>query len=529
MLSQQNRRGTKGIGLLCTLAIATGLVAGVVPRAVASATPFAVAPRSDGIVAASGVATFAGSPGAHARAPLVGIAGISTGRGYWVARADGGVYHFGTAGFFGSVNPASLASPVIGIAAHPSGRGYWLVTSAGRIYPFGAAHSYGQPFLGASPVVAIAATPTGRGYWVALADGGVFAFGDAPFRGSAFGGIAVHGGAVAFAATPSGNGYWIVARNGGLFPYGDAANLGSPWPSATPMAGIAPTRSGAGYVIVDVNGRTHAYGDAGSSTRVMATGAAIVGPEGRVQYRPPSSNRTDTSASVLSVPVTVDRRTVSISAAFGFHSFWTLNTPLADSAVIAAPGARGSVVSSVQRNLLARGYWLLPTGVYDSVTLQAVWAFQKANLRSRTGVITAGDYRALLTSGRPRPRTSSGYVAELDKTRQILILARNGRADWVFNTSTGTEKPYVFAGVTSIAHTPTGHFSIIRQVDGLRVGRLGSLWRPKYFTPDGVAFHGSASIPPYPASHGCSRLSNQAIDYIWAANALPLGTAVWVY
>ena len=34
---------------------------------------------------------------------------------------------------------------------------------------------------------------------------------------------------------------------------------------------------------------------------------------------------------------------------------------------------------------------------------------------------------------------------------------------------------------------------------------------------------------PYPASHGCVRMSNPAINFIWAANILPFGTAVWVY
>jgi lipoprotein-anchoring transpeptidase ErfK/SrfK len=41
--------------------------------------------------------------------------------------------------------------------------------------------------------------------------------------------------------------------------------------------------------------------------------------------------------------------------------------------------------------------------------------------------------------------------------------------------------------------------------------------------------HGSPSIPPHPASHGCARLSNAAIDFIWAANLMPIGTPVWVY
>jgi lipoprotein-anchoring transpeptidase ErfK/SrfK len=55
------------------------------------------------------------------------------------------------------------------------------------------------------------------------------------------------------------------------------------------------------------------------------------------------------------------------------------------------------------------------------------------------------------------------------------------------------------------------------------------LWRPKYFTWTGIAVHGYTSVPPYPASHGCARVSNNAINWIWDTNQMPIGTPVWVY
>jgi lipoprotein-anchoring transpeptidase ErfK/SrfK len=67
-----------------------------------------------------------------------------------------------------------------------------------------------------------------------------------------------------------------------------------------------------------------------------------------------------------------------------------------------------------------------------------------------------------------------------------------------------------------------------RQVDGLVVDSLGALWRPKFFDA-GFAIHGDTFVPPTPVSHGCVRVSNEAIDWIWANNLAPLGTAVWVY
>ena len=65
------------------------------------------------------------------------------GIGWW--RADGGVFTFGDAGFYGSAAGRVLDQPVIGMAANRSGRGYWLVegqqasTSSPVAAPFPAA------------------------------------------------------------------------------------------------------------------------------------------------------------------------------------------------------------------------------------------------------------------------------------------------------------------------------------------------------------------------------------------------------
>jgi lipoprotein-anchoring transpeptidase ErfK/SrfK len=59
-------------------------------------------------------------------------------------------------------------------------------------------------------------------------------------------------------------------------------------------------------------------------------------------------------------------------------------------------------------------------------------------------------------------------------------------------------------------------------------GDLGSIYRPKYFN-GGIAVHGSYSIPDYPASHGCVRVSTAAMDWIWSEDLMPRGSAVWVH
>ena len=102
--------------------------------------------------------------------------------------------------------------------------------------------------------------------------------------------------------------------------------------------------------------------------------------------------------------------------------------------------------------------------------------------------------------------------------RQVVFLVRDGRTEWVLDASTGR-----VAGTT-----PTGRYTVFRQVDGYDPGPLGVLYRPKYFT-GGVAVHGFPDVPPFPASHGCVRVTNQAMDWLWSSGRLPIGMPVWVY
>ena len=77
-----------------------------------------------------------------------------------------------------------LDAPIVGMAAMPDGGGYWLVASDGGIFSFGDADFFGsmggQPH---APIVGMAATCDGGGDWFVAADGGIFSFGDALFRG----------------------------------------------------------------------------------------------------------------------------------------------------------------------------------------------------------------------------------------------------------------------------------------------------------------------------------------------------------
>jgi peptidoglycan hydrolase-like protein with peptidoglycan-binding domain len=184
-------------------------------------------------------------------------------------------------------------------------------------------------------------------------------------------------------------------------------------------------------------------------------------------------------------------------------------------------------VLALQQQLSELGYWLgTPDGAFGSLTQQAVWALQKSAGLSRDGVVGPRTRAALAQGVRPKATIEDGV--EIDLGRQILLVVRDGRVRMILNTSTGNGEEYTStAGRQAIATTPTGRFSVYRGVDGPLTNSLGELWRPRFFHR-GFAVHGSPNIPPWPASHGCARLSNAAIDMIWATDLMPIGSTVVV-
>jgi lipoprotein-anchoring transpeptidase ErfK/SrfK len=192
-------------------------------------------------------------------------------------------------------------------------------------------------------------------------------------------------------------------------------------------------------------------------------------------------------------------------------------------------GDRGADVLVLQERLRALGYWTdNPDGVFGELTRQAVYAVQKAAGISRDGVVGPQTIQALERGTRPSARNISGHAIQIDLARQLLLVTTNGNIDWILNTATGGGYTYWDGGQSHRAITPTGSYAIFRQVDGWDRSPLGMLWRPKYFV-GGIAIHGYESVPPYPASHGCVRVSIQAMDWIWATGQAPIGTRVIVY
>lgn len=194
-------------------------------------------------------------------------------------------------------------------------------------------------------------------------------------------------------------------------------------------------------------------------------------------------------------------------------------------------GSSGPAVLALQERLRELGYGLIrPDGDYGPATQQAVWAFQKAAGLRPDGVVGPKTQAALDAGHRPSSRSGAGKAVEIDLDRQILLAVENGQVTRIFNASSGNGEEYVALGRSYTARTPRGHFAVYKQVDGMHEStlELGSMYRPKYFR-GGYAVHGSGSVPPYPASHGCVRVTNGTMDWLWDTWGLPTGTPVIVY
>ena len=206
---------------------------------------------------------------------------------------------------------------------------------------------------------------------------------------------------------------------------------------------------------------------------------------------------------------------------------WTTNTDVQPGLQL---GESGSSVRRLQELLNGLGYWVgPPNGVFGDSTQQAVWALQKAAGLARDGVIGARTIAAIASGVVPAPRPAPGNLIEVDLEDDLLMVIQGGKLAYTLNTSTGGGYTYTDKGVTSVAITPTGVFHIFGVINGLDVDSLGALWRPRFFTEGGIAIHGDSYVPPFPVSHGCVRVSNEAINWIWADNIAPIGEEVWVF
>lgn len=185
-------------------------------------------------------------------------------------------------------------------------------------------------------------------------------------------------------------------------------------------------------------------------------------------------------------------------------------------------------VAEAERRLGELGYWPGEAeGIWDLLSRDALFAFQKVEGRERTGRLTRGELQALKGASRPRPLEGGPAHVEIDIRRQVLfVVANDGSVIKILSVSTGSEEYYFDQGKQQRAHTPRGRFTVQRKIERWRRSTLGLLYYPCYFS-GGFAIHGSPSVPPYPASHGCVRIPMFAAKGF--SEMVEVGTVVLVH
>ena len=238
-----------------------------------------------------------------------------------------------------------------------------------------------------------------------------------------------------------------------------------------------------------------------------------------------AGTRGETAGPAPSTTPTTARPTTTAEATTTLPSETTTTTAEAQPA--ARPAADASV-AEMQQRLADLGYDIGPIdGLAGSRTYYTIAAFQRVEGLPRTGEDSAALREALARASRPGPMVAGGAPnrVEIDLDRQVLFLWQGGSLARILPVSTGSRVAYCENGSCGDAVTPTGFFRIGRKAAGLEVSPLGQLWSPSYFY-GGIAIHGSPSIPPYPASHGCVRIPMYSHESFYQQT--PSGMAVYV-
>ena len=252
----------------------------------------------------------------------------------------------------------------------------------------------------------------------------------------------------------------------------------------------------------------------------------------------PPTTRPPTTVAPTTAPPTTAATTTTMAPPTTLPDVIQTVAPMAEP-LRAIGRSSGGEAARLQERLLELGFWVQSTdGDYGLTTRQAVMAFQKyVGFPDPSGSVDEQTAAALSSETvRPHARANSGTLVEVDKAKQILFFVIDGRTEYIVNTSTGDGEPYTEPDqntpgevITGVSITPSGLHTVNRErPEGWWEGDLGQIYRPKYFV-GGVAVHGSSSIPNYPASHGCVRVSVPAMDWIWESGIMPLKTPVWVH
>jgi hypothetical protein len=156
-------------------------------------------------------------------------------------------------------------------------------------------------------------------------------------------------------------------------------------------------------------------------------------------------------------------------------------------------GECGEVVIGFKKAMRRMGYVTNDGRCFGGKTARGVLAYRKVNglarsFRAGKGLVK----RAFAGRGAYRVRhPGAGSHVEVPLSKQVLVFAKGDRPVAIYPISSGK----------SSTPTVTGHFTFIRTEPGYN---SHGMYYSFYFY-GGYAVHGYASVPDYPASHGCIR------------------------
>jgi lipoprotein-anchoring transpeptidase ErfK/SrfK len=186
-------------------------------------------------------------------------------------------------------------------------------------------------------------------------------------------------------------------------------------------------------------------------------------------------------------------------------------------------GNHGPAVSSVQKRLNDLGYYAGPVdGRYGPDLEEAVWAFKEVQglpINRGSSVITRAFRHALINPRAPKalvPNGGPGRI-EINQNIQVLVMYRNNKPHLILHISSGGRYYYPCPGDKSAtcgpAVTPDGNYKALSYLQGNIKVPLGYMENPVFFIGRAYAIHGGDAVPWYPASHGCVRIFDDAVNW----------------
>lgn len=188
-----------------------------------------------------------------------------------------------------------------------------------------------------------------------------------------------------------------------------------------------------------------------------------------------------------------------------------------------------TATARLQRALKEKGFYRGSIdGSYGPKTQHAVMAFRKEIGASRSYSWSNSHWDELELYQAPFTKFTEPDRVEVNLAKQTAHLFRNGDLVATFPISSGNGERYFANGSWRTANTPTGNFKVYRHSSGWYESTLGlGLMLSPWFFTGGIALHGSGSVPPSPASHGCIRLTTWDSNFI--DGRLFIGIPVHVY